>query len=42
MEKMTLDIILTLGIITVTSLCHCYMARRQLDIWQIFYFLKKI
>ena len=37
---MTSGIILTLDIITVTSLCHCPMARRQLDTWQNFIFLK--
>ena len=41
-EEMTRDIILTHGIITATSLCHCHVARRQLDMWQICYFLKEI
>jgi len=36
-EKMTSGIILTFGIIIATSLCHCHVARRQLDTWQIFF-----
>ena len=40
-EEMILVIILTPSIITTTSLCHCHVARRQLDTWQFFY-LKKI
>jgi len=40
-EKMTLSIILTRGIIIATSLCHCHVARLQLDTWHIFYIFKK-
>jgi len=35
---MTLGIILTRVIVTATSLCHCHVARWQLDTWQSFWF----
>jgi len=41
-EEMTPDIILTCDIITVTSLCHRHVTRRQLGTWQIVLFFKKI
>jgi len=41
-EEMTPDIILTCGIITATSLCHCHVARRSFDTWQFFFKFKKI
>jgi len=32
-KKMTPGIILTRITVTVTSLCHCHVARWQLDTW---------
>ena len=40
-EEMTPGIILTCGIITTTSLCHCHVARRPFDTWQFFLKFKK-
>jgi len=39
--EMTPSIILPCGITTITSLCHCHMARRPFDTWQFFFKFKK-
>jgi len=37
-KEMTPGKILTRVIVSATSVCHCHVARRQLDAWQNFYF----
>ena len=39
---MTRGVTLTRVTVTITSLCHCHVARWQIDTWQFFDFFKKI